>query len=389
MTDGGDAPDPAIRIRVAHCLETVGSGGVEQRRLSLARLLPQDRYEQLLVCTKAIGALPDQFRAAGCPVIEVGVLRFPLDPRPHQRAYAALRRFRPHIAHGAVMEGVSLATIAGRLAKVPVIVTEETSDPDNRPRSRKGTALYRLFLTLGDRTVAVSPATEGYLLRTLGLPAAKVRLILNGVPEPEPISPAAIQTVRATIPGDDFVIGCVGRLYDGYKRFSDAIRALPIIRSGGIGATLLIVGEGPDEDMLQALARSLGVERHVVFAGYQGDTRAHFAAMDLFLHPPATEAFGLVLVEAMFMRLPVVATRVGGIPTVVEEGATGLLVSPARPDAIAAAVLEIARDPSRARAMGDAGHARASDLFSAQRYAREVDALYRELITDKMITLHP
>jgi glycosyltransferase involved in cell wall biosynthesis len=373
------------RIRVAHCLETVGSGGVEQTRLSLARLLPRERYDQILICTKAIGVLPDQFREAGCPVIEVGVLRYPLDLRSHRRAYAALKRFRPHIAHGAVFEGISLAAVAGRLAGVPAIVTEETSDPDNQPRSRKGTALYRLLTALGHRAVAVSPATQSYLLNTLGLPAGKVTLVLNGVPEPAPVAPASVQAVRSSIPthDGDFIIGCVGRLYDSHKRFSDAIRALPAIRAGKIRAKLLIVGEGPDQDMLQALARALGVAGEVVFAGYQGDTRAYFAAMDLLIHPPATEAFGLVVAEAMFMRLPVVATRVGGIPSVVAEGETGLLVSPADPAAIADAVLMLAHDPVRRAQMGEAGLQRARDCFSVDRYVRDIDALYRFLITDK------
>lgn len=375
------------KIRVAHCLETIGSGGVEQTRLSLARLLPRDRYDQIIICTKAIGALPEQFEQAGCPVIQVGVLRYPLDPRSHRRAYTALKRFRPHVAHGAVVEGVSLAAIAGRLARVPAIITEETSDPDNQLRSAKGTALYRVLTALGDRAVAVSPATENYLLHTLGLPRDKVTMVLNGVPEPEQPAREDVCRVRSSIATapEVFVIGCVGRLYDSHKRFSDAIRALPAIRRGGVDAKLLIVGEGPDQDMMEGLARSLQVEQHVVFAGYQGDTRAYFGAMDLLLHPPATEAFGLVLAEAMFMRLPVVATRVGGIPSVVEDGETGLLVPPTDTDAIAAAVLVLARDPARRMEMGQAGHARARARFGAERYARDIDALYRSVLAGKGI----
>jgi len=385
----GDRAGITGRIRVAHCLETVGSGGVEQTRLSLARLLPQDRYQQLLICTKAIGALPDLFREAGCPIVEVGVLCYPLDLGAHRRAYAALKRFRPHIAHGAVFEGISLAAVAGRLAGVPAILTEETSDPDNQPRSRKGTALYRSFMALSDRAVAVSPATEHYLRQTLGLPAAKVAMILNGVPEPSPPALGDVQAVRSTLAlaADSFVIGCVGRLYDEHKRFSDAIRALPIIRAGGIDARLLIVGEGPDQVMLEDLARSLDVERYVVFAGYQGDTRAYFAALDLLVHPPSTEAFGLVLAEAMFMRLPVVATDVGGIPSVVADGETGLLVPPGDTDAIAEAVLALVRDPSRCRQMGEAGYLRAVARFGAARYARDIDALYRDVLAQKQTAL--
>lgn len=381
------SPSARGRIRVAHCLETVGSGGVEQTRLSLARLLPQDRYEQMLICTKAIGVLPDQLRAAGCPIVEVGVLRYPLDPRSHQRAWAALRRFRPHIAHGAVFEGISLAAIAGRLAAVPAILAEETSDPDNQPRSRAGTTLYRMLTVLTDLSVAVSPATRHYLVETLGLPEARVRTILNGVPEAAPAARAEVDAIRAEAGprAGSLVIGCVGRLYDSHKRFSDAIRALPAVRAVGVDATLLIVGEGPDEPFLRELAQELGLSAFVVFAGYRGDTRPYFEAMDLFLHPPATEAFGLVLAEAMFARLPVVATRVGGIPTVVEDGVTGVLVPPAVPAAIAREVVTLARDASRRANMAQAGYHRARTLFSAERYVADIDQLYQDVLLQKGI----
>ncbi|HZF42594.1 MAG TPA: glycosyltransferase [Sphingomonadaceae bacterium] len=373
------------RIRVAHCLETVGSGGVEQTRLTLARLLPSDRYEQLVICTKAIGVLPQQLRDAGCPVVEVGVLRYPLDPRSHWRAFRALRRFGADIAHGAVVEGISLAAIGGRLARVPVILAEETSDPDNQRRGRMGTALYRALIALGDRSLAVSPATGAYLLQTLGLPASRVSTVLNGVVESSPSPPRAVAAIRASMnmAPSGLVIGCVGRLFDSHKKFSDAIRALPHIRAGGIDASLLLVGEGPDGAMLEALARELGVAPHVTFAGYQGDTRPYFEAMDIMVHPAATEAFGLVLVEAMFARLPVIATRVGGIPTVVEEGATAILVEPARPEQLSAAVLALARDPELCTSMGELGYARAKALFGAERYAADIDALYTELLKKK------
>lgn len=380
---------PGEKIRVAHCLETVGSGGVEQTRLTLASHLPADRYEQILICTKAIGALPDQIRAAGCPIVPVGVLRYPLDPRSHRRAYQALRQFRPHIVHGAVFEGISLATLAGRLARVPVVLTEETSDPDNQPRSWRGTALYRMLTALGDKAIAVSPATQRYLVQTLGLPADKVVTVLNGVTDPPPPSLADIAHVRASMTGwspNQLVLGCVGRLLDSHKRFSDAIRALPGIRAAGIDARLLIVGEGPDQDMLAALAEELGVTALVFFAGYQGDTRPYFGAMDILVHPPATEAFGLVLAEAMFARLPVVATRVGGIPDVVADGETALLVSPGQPEALAEAIIRLARDPAERATMGEAGLARARAKFGADRYAQTIDKLYTEVLAAKMQT---
>jgi glycosyltransferase involved in cell wall biosynthesis len=131
--------------------------------------------------------------------------------------------------------------------------------------------------------------------------------------------------------------------------------------------------------MLLALTKEQGVEHRVHFAGYQGETRPYYELMDVFALASAYEAFGLVLVEAMFAGLPIVATRVGGIPTVVAEDETGYLVAPRSPPALAARLIELALDPAMRHAMGTKGRARARAEFRAERYVRDVDSLYQRL----------
>ncbi|GLK58324.1 glycosyltransferase [Azotobacter vinelandii] len=372
------------KIRILHCLETIGSGGVEQRRLTLARRLDGSRYQQSLVCTKAVGALPARFAEAGCPLHAVGVFRGVLDREPYRRALRVVREYRPHIIHGAVFEGVSMATILGRLSGVPVIIGEETSDPVGR--HWRAHLLFRLLGTLSHQMVAVSPAVERYLLERLHLPRSKVTLINNGVAEPAPPDERQVNALRERfgLAPEHFVIGTVGRLLDRHKRVSDLLRALAALLPACPEARLLIVGRGPDEGMLRELAGRLGVAAQVRFAGYQADPQPCYALMDVFALASAMEAFGLVLVEAMQAGLPVVATRVGGIPDVVDEGKSGLLVPPARPQALAEAILELRRDPLRRRAMGRVGQLLASTNFGAERYVREVDWLYRRLAAQRI-----
>ena len=372
------------KLKVLHCLETVGSGGVEQLKLIKAKHLDKSRYEQALICTKAIGVLPAQFASAGCPVYEIGVFRDIFDRERYKRASAFVRQFQPDIIHGAVYEGVAVASLAGRWGGVPIIIGEETSDPVNRRWT--GSLLYRGLAALTHQMVAVSPAVQDYLVNRIRLPATKVALINNGVADPGPASEEQRRSVRNSlnIKPDDFIIGSCGRLLDEHKRFSDLIEAFALVRKQFANAKLLIVGEGPDETMLRNLSGQLGISDHVFFAGHQGETRPYYDVMDIFALASAHEAFGLVLVEAMYADLPVVATRVGGIPTVVIDGETGLLVEPKSPASLADNLLVLINDASLRKSMGQRGHSRAVAELSAERYVHEFDVLYQRLASKRI-----
>src|SRR5690349_3825957 len=171
------------KIRVAHCLEQVRSGGVERRRLSLARRLDPQRFEQIVICTEALPELAAEFEKAGCPVFELGPMKRGVDWPRISSAAKLLREFRPHIAHGAVFEGVIIASLAGRLARVPVVIAEEIITPVGRRLT--GHLYFRLLTGLADRVVAISAAVRDYLVSTIRVPRSKVQLIYNGVAEQE------------------------------------------------------------------------------------------------------------------------------------------------------------------------------------------------------------
>ena len=368
------------KIKVLHSLFRVGSGGVEQTRLSLARNLDASRYEQRVVCLDAFGSLPAALRSAGCAVDKVGNGNSIFGITGYRHALGIIHEWRPDIIHGAVYEGVAIAAVAGRLGRVPVIIGEETSDPVSR--SAAGHALYRMFAAMTDRMVAVSPAVSEYLTRTIRIPASKVSMIMNGVEEPAPRDPLVVQAIRNKygIGDQTFVVGTVGRLEDSCKRVSDLIRAMPMLREAGRDARLLVVGEGEDSEMLRGLAESLGVADSVHFCGYQATAADYYAVMDVFALASAHEAFGLVLVEAMYAEVPVVATRVGGIPSVVDDGVTGLLVEALSPTLLATAILTLHADDGLRQSMGRKGRQRALAEFGADRYVRQVDTLYTELL---------
>tara|TARA_R100000687_G_C6397781_1_gene140344 strand:- start:117 stop:821 length:705 start_codon:yes stop_codon:yes gene_type:complete len=230
--------------------------------------------------------------------------------------------------------------------------------------------------------IAVSPAVENYLIDRVKLRKNKVKLIMNGVEIRKKPSKKDVDQLRVHfgLSEDDYIIGTVGRLFDIKKRVSDIIYAMPGILNQVSNAKLLIVGDGPDIVELKGLSERLGVSGNVIFAGYQANTAPYYALMDVFVLASCSEAFGLVLAEAMLFSLPVIATRVGGVPYVVVDGVSGSLIDPCSVSQIENEVVNFSKDRERMKEMGDAGLLRAKEHFTESVYVTKVENLYSELL---------
>jgi L-malate glycosyltransferase len=370
---------PREPIRVLHLLPHLLSGGVERRRLSLARRLPAQEFEQRVLCIVGQQDILQQFEDAGTLVRQLGGSWAPWDVRSAMRVRRQVHEYGPDIVHGAVFEGVSMATyVSFSLASVKVVV-EETSLPI--ARSRRATALFRWMAAHADCCVAVSPAVDGYLTR-IGVPASRRRLVVNGVEDPPPPGRELVLQARAELglKPDDLVFGSIGRVRERDKRFSVLVRAFREVSAKVPHARLLIVGDGPDLDSLRNAAWTSGLCRQVVLPGYRANAMLMHHVMDVFCLVSAHESFGLVLVEAMLAGRPTICTGVGGMSDIVIPQQTGLLVPVDDPGATAEAMIRMAQDaPGRIR-MGAAGRARAVEHFLADRYVNDVAALYRSLL---------
>jgi glycosyltransferase involved in cell wall biosynthesis len=208
----------------------MSSGGVERRRLSLAKLLDKTKFELKIICTNAVGDFPIEFKKHNVEIFVVGDLKSFLDIKQHKKIQKIIDEFKPHIIHGAVFEGVTMAAINGFYKRVPIIILEETSDPQNR--RWKGNLLMRLLCFTAHKVIGVSPAATYYLENKINLPKDKVVLINNGVVIPNIDGDEAIKRCKEKhqILDDEIVIGSVGRMNsDSHKRFSDLIEAFSII----------------------------------------------------------------------------------------------------------------------------------------------------------------
>ena len=370
-------------IRVLHIMSTVMGGGVERRRLSLAKAFKGSNFQMKLAGTFKGGAIAEQIEENGVEIIEVGDFNGPLHWEKHRKIQKIIDDFQPHIIHGAVYEGVTMAAINGFIKKVPIILLEETSDPQNR--SDKADFLLRIFSWAADRFIAIAPNVADYLRDKAKVSPKKVITINNGVEIPRAVSAQEIQDFKAeyAIKDSDFVVGTVGRLFNDHKKITDILEAvkqldLPLLK-------LLIVGGGRDEQLLRDKTRELGIEEQVIFTGYQYDTAPFYELMNVFCIASQREGFGLVAAEAMLHHLPVLATQVGGLQNVVVNEETGFLVPPNTPAKLAEKIHHFYHHPEAVNTMGEAGYQRAIQNYTEERYVKEVEALYNELLIEKRI----
>jgi N-acetyl-alpha-D-glucosaminyl L-malate synthase BshA len=166
------------------------------------------------------------------------------------------------------------------------------------------------------------------------------------------------------------------------KRIMDCIAILGRLRAAGIAVRLVMCGDGPERADAEVLAARLGVADAVIFAGQQPQSmiREYLSIADLLLLPSQSESFGLVALEAMACEVPVIATRVGGLPELIEDGVTGLLFAVGDVDAMSAGAIRLLRDPAARERLGQQGRQVAISRFSTERIIPHYEALYREVI---------
>ena len=174
------------------------------------------------------------------------------------------------------------------------------------------------------------------------------------------------------------LVGMVGKL-SKHKDYPNFLRAGKIIQAEIPAAQFLIVGEGPEEEKLKDLSKDLGIESSVSFLGYREDIPEILAALDVFVLSSELEGSPAVIKEAMALRKPVVATGVGGIPEIVEDGVTGFLVPSHNSELLAKGVLDIWRNREKGEMMGQKGKKMIDKRFTPERLASQTENLYRSM----------
>lgn len=379
------------RIRVLTLVDGIGTyGGGETLARQITEGLDPARFDRTL-CVTRWEPLPeyqsalDGLRSGGVEFI--GMERGSrLDLAPWRSLVRRLRRDPVDIIHAHKIGSNCWGAVLSRLLHVPVFVAHEhTWSFEGQPHRR---FLDReLIARSAAAFVAVSRADARRMVEIERIPPEKVRFIANGIPDPPGTNGSSDIRRDLGIDPQAPLVGAVATLRP-QKALDVLVRATALIVAELPDAKVIVVGGGdeagaPEEERLRALIASEGLEDSFILAGRRSDVPDVLEALDLAVLSSDYEGSPLSVMEYMAAGRAVVATSVGGVPDLVEDGVTGFLVEPQDPAALADRVLGLLRDPLQADRMGIAGKARQQSEFSLEATVRRVEELYDELLAGR------
>jgi glycosyltransferase involved in cell wall biosynthesis len=365
------------RIRVVYLAHAFMVGGAEEMVLNLVRHLPA-RFEPIVGCIHEAGPIGEEIRRTGTPVSVLGLtpgLRRLGDINGIRRY---LRETRPDIVHTFLLTASLYGRPAAMLARVPVIIGTEVNIYENK-RAAHAVA-ERLLMSITDRIIVSADSVRDFYVQQVHADPAKVEVIYNAVDFSQAQSTVTAREMRASLglPADAMVAGVIARLTEqkGHRYLFDALASNPALSA----VQLVVIGGGEERGRLERDAASNGLSARVHFLGPRRDLGNLLAAMDVFVLPSLWEGLPLSLVLAMGAGLPVVATAVAGVPEVVEDGRTGLLVPPRDPVALGRALARLIADAALRARIGEDARASVLPRFGIDRYVESVAALYDRLL---------
>ena len=365
------------RILYIHGIAQIG--GAERELLKWLECLDQTRFHPYVVCPNN-GPLPTELENLHIPYATFSLpawrkLRHILwRPFSILRLARLIRRWHIDVIHVNDYWWAPLGIMAGRLTGRPCLVHVRQ---EIEPRK-----ISQYWLNKGNLVVPVSKSIE-YVLRGAGVPSENLHVLWSGILLKNFVGTSSSTDTVATlkkIKGSP-IIGTVANLFPR-KGLEYLIEALGHLTQAFPNILLVIVGKGDGDYERQLLTQveRLGLTDHVFFAGFQAHPESFISQFDIFVLPSVLEGFGIVLLEAMALGKPIVASMVGGIPEIVQQDKTGLLVKPAHVTELYQALLTLLNDPEKRAMMGDEGKKRIEREFSLQRMMDGIHELYSTVL---------
>ena len=375
-----------MRLKLLFVIDNLQFGGGERVFAQIIKGLPPEKYEISLASCPG-----GQFHQA---IENRQVQFFPTDfsKRLNFSLISSLseivKKNEIKIVHGQGARAEFYARLASRLAgksKYISTVAMPVEGFDVNPLKKKIYSLFDRFSErFVDRFLVVSDVLRAKMIGEHGILAEKVVRIYNGIevdhylPRGENGSRAKIRN-EFNIDADALLIGSVGRLV-WQKGFEHLIQAMPRVLNEFPQTKVLIVGEGPLRDDLEALAQKLNTEKHIIFANFRKDVKEILSAIDILILPSLLEGFPMITLEGMAMKKPIIATAIDGIKEQIINGQSGVLIPPQDPKAMAEAIIRLGKDEDFAQHLGLEARRAVEEQFTVEKMVAETERVYLSLL---------
>ena len=357
-------------------LEIIGDpslAGAPRHLLSIVENLDLEKFNIHVICPP--GPLAGEIRKFRRQIdLDLISMNSRFDFGAISRIRRSIKHIKPDIIHIHGTRAGSLGRLAAIGLNIPVIYTEHLWTQQFKLRNRFLTFLHYfanwfldMFTTLN---IAVSRAVKDFMIASNISRPNKIKVIYNGI-KISSLEAKAFQSEK------EFLIATCGTL-NPHKGIQFLIKALPKIKNEFPGIRLEIIGDGLYKRILLAEVKKLKIKDYVKFTGFVKEVEKYLTHFDLYVQPSLSESFGLAILQAMSVGLPVVATNTGGIPEVVTDGKSGLLVEAANPGALSEAILFLLRNPKKAREMGKMAEKEAKLKFDLKDMIKELEKVYEE-----------
>lgn len=367
------------RIRIVQLVTQMELGGAQKAMLTVAQGLNPEVYDVIPAVLYTKNRLNPVAEALGESLVDFK-MKHPGDSWFKQvigtflgcfRLYRFLRQHRISILQTYCYYANVLGAVIGWLARVPIIVTSQRNSYHSM--GRLALLLDRLAATIADRTIAVCEATRRFSIEREGFDPERIVTVHNGI---EVSETASVES--AARPADSIVMVCPARLFKkkGVSYLLEAVALLP----STLPWLLWIVGDGPERRPLDQQIEALGLGDRVSLFGWRKDVLALMAASDIVVLPSLEEGFPNVLLEAMALKKPIVATDVDGNSEAVSSGITGFLVAAGDSAGLSDALARLCSDADLRLAMGEAGYLRVATQFTKARMLEGFEKVYQGLL---------
>ncbi len=365
------------KIKIAHLITDLDIGGTELMLLKVLRNSDKKLYDHLVISLKSEGKVAKGIEALGIRVISLNVkwYNFPLC---FMRLCRILRKEKPDIVHNYLFHAEMAGRLCGKMAGVPVIISSLRS-------VNVGSDLRQFFLKITDGLVngvtAVSKKVAEEHIGRQTTKKDKIRVIYNGLEVDKAVAMENKNELkrRIGVPLTSYVVLSVGNLRP-VKGYSFIFEALEMLLSKGKDVKLLIVGDGSYKRNLEIELQDKGISENVIFAGEKEELSDFLNMADTFVMASLWEGLPNSLLEAMAAGLPIIATKVGGIPEVVDDNENGLLIDPKDSKALAQAIERMISDKEFAMRLSNNAQKFVRDNFGIERTVKDLDSLYTELL---------